>query len=170
MIDFPWNQTPKAGTDLTTRKPFVNETTRHATKTIGSWQLGFWPWFGHPDHRRGHDGDCEPNAEPGCHRVRVLTVGQGDVSALTVRFPDPARCFPPRTLTSVPAACRRRTTWTSVLQAEFLEGLRLEKIDLELGQRFRRQLLNYIFHHAELEFRSMCSRAWTAKCDRPDQR
>src|SRR5271157_4495992 len=45
---------------------------------------------------------------------------------------------------SVPASCRRGTTWASVLQAEFLKGLCLEKIELELGQRFRRQCLNLL--------------------------
>ena len=81
----PVEPNPEGRNGRTTRKPFGSETTRHATKTIGSWQLGFAPWFRHQGHRRRHDGDCEPNVKSGCNRfrVRVLTVGQGDVSALT---------------------------------------------------------------------------------------
>ena len=55
-----------------------------------------------------------------------------------------------------PSPRRRRTTWASVVQAEFLEGLCLEKIELELGQRFRRQRLNLLLdfgrQRAELGF------------------
>ena len=44
----------------------------------------------------------------------------------------------------------------SVVQAEFLKGLCLEKIELELGQRFRRQRLNLLLdfgrQRAELGF------------------
>ena len=45
----------------------------------------------------------------------------------------------------VPAARGRRTPLSSVGQAEFLEGLRLEEIELKLGQRFWRQRLNLLF-------------------------
>ncbi len=45
---------------------------------------------------------------------------------------------------SVPARRRRLTTWDSALQVEFLKGLCLEKIELELGQRFQRQRLYFL--------------------------
>ncbi len=68
----------------------------------------------------------------------------------------PRKSVPPPRPAGVPHPRRRRTTWASVFQAEFLEGLRLENIELELGQRFRRQRLNLLLdfgrQRAELGF------------------
>ena len=50
----------------------------------------------------------------------------------------------PETWTDFDYPGRRRTTWSSVVQAEFLKGLRLEKIELEPGQRFWRERLNLL--------------------------
>src|SRR5262245_28217616 len=56
----------------------------------------------------------------------------------------------------VSAPRRRPPIWASVFQAKFLEGLRLEKVELELGQRFQRQRLNLLLdlgrQRAELGF------------------
>ena len=45
---------------------------------------------------------------------------------------------------SSPGLRRLRSTWASVFQAEFSEALCLEEIELELGERFRRQRLNLL--------------------------
>ncbi len=42
----PVGPNPEGRNRRSTRKPFRSKTKRHVTKTIGSWQLGFSPWFG----------------------------------------------------------------------------------------------------------------------------
>ena len=60
----PVGPNPEGCNGLSTSNPFGSETTGHATKTIGSWQLGFSPWFRHQGHRRRHDWDANRTWRP----------------------------------------------------------------------------------------------------------
>jgi hypothetical protein len=46
----------------------------------------------------------------------------------------------------------------SVVQAKFLEGLRLEEIELELSQRFRRQRVNLLLDFEDFQTPSFSMR------------